>query len=218
MPPSKDSFRTLGDRLRAKRESLGRSREDAAREIQAPVSYIEALEQNDYRVFSAKVYALGFLKKILRVYGETEPEKLIAAFQNEWDVEVFRQPKMTRSLPAVRMSRFLTARHIFVTGGAVAVGALLVFFGFRVMRFVSNPELIVDAPIGDAIIHQPFIAVMGKTEKESTLTVNGRELKIDPDGRFNEIVELTPGRVTLQFLTQNRFGRESSVTRNVLVE
>jgi hypothetical protein len=59
--------------------------------------------------------------------------------------------------------------------------------------------------------------VAGSTEKESSLTVNGRELTLDERGGFNESIELPPGSVSLHFTSRNRFGKTQTVVRNIFV-
>ena len=56
---------SLGERLKKLRETAGFSRAEIARDIQAPSRFVEALEEDSYELFPAKVYALGFLKKFV---------------------------------------------------------------------------------------------------------------------------------------------------------
>lgn len=209
----------LGERLQKRREDLHMSREDISHEIQVPLRYIDALEENNFGVFSAKVYAVGFLKKILEVLAVEEKEVYLQEFSNEWEVQMYRSPKELRPLPENRGDYPLVtpARLGFVLGGIFLL-MVLAFFGLRLTKHISKPILSIEEPKNQSVFEIPIVQVRGQTEKESQLTVNGRELKIDQNGFFNEGVELPSGLNALEFITKNRFGKEDKEVRYILVK
>ena len=75
-----------------------------------------------------------------------------------------------------------------------------------------------DLPQDRAALREPMVRVEGRTERESKLTVNGREITINEQGDFGERIELQPGATALIFISENRFGKMSQVTRHVIVE
>jgi len=60
---------TTGGRLRAAREKLKLSVFDVARELKLQPRQIEALERDDYAVFSSPVFVRGFLRNYARLVG-----------------------------------------------------------------------------------------------------------------------------------------------------
>lgn len=60
---------TTGGRLRASREKLKLSIFDVARELKLQPRQIEALERDDYAVFSSPVFVRGFLRNYARLLG-----------------------------------------------------------------------------------------------------------------------------------------------------
>lgn len=210
---------SIGERLRRKREELGLSAEELAQEIQAPVKFVAAFENDAYDVFPAKVYALGFLKKTVTMLAMEDAESLVKEFTNEWDIRMFRKQKELTPLPG-------SAHHgSVITPGRVGMGVIVllflfsvVFFGSRLTKFVGTPELSIEEPLEEAVFSEPTIVVKGRTEKESRLTVNGQELKIDESGFFHEELELSSGIHSLEFLVLNRFGKKRTEVRNVIIK
>lgn len=210
---------TLGERLRKRREALNLSEKDVANEIQAPLKYIRGLENDDYSVFSAKVYALGYLKKFMEAIAIEDPQAFIKEFGTEWEVRMFRKNKEFQPLPENRGQKpLVTPLKLGLGIGGVALVCFLLFFGFRLMKFVSTPDFTLEEPGNGMEFTEPVVSVRGKVEKESSLTVNGRELKIDGEGRFDEKIELAAGVHALEFIARNRFGKITREVRNVIIK
>src|SRR3989338_438908 len=215
MPKAIKEPESLGERLKERRESLGLTIQVLAQEVQAPQKYIMGLEEDRYEVFSAKIYALGFLKKILGVLNFEGRGEFLKEFSNEWDVQMFRTRKELAPLHENRGEEpLVTPTRLGIAAGVLFLVLFLVFFGFRLTRFVGTPRLVIEEPDNSAAFEGPVIRVKGRTEKESRLTVNGRELKIDEVGNFSEEIELAAGLNSLEFLVQNRFGKESKEVRH----
>lgn len=216
--PTKNS-ESLGERLKRRREALNLTAENVAAEIQAPLKYIYAFEADDYRVFSAKVYALGFFKKILVVLACEDAAMLTVEFGHEWDIQRFRSQSEIKSLPENRgKTPYVTPLRV----GIVLLGLcglfILFFFGYRFAHFLLSPKLIIVEPKDHSQVFGPVIHVKGMTEKESRLTMNGREVNIGERGDFVDSVELGAGLNILEFIVKNRFGKIGKETRAVLVK
>ncbi len=210
---------TIGERLLRRRQALNLSIQDVSQEIQAPRKFIQALEEDRFEVFSAKVYALGFLKKLITLLNLEDGPALIQEFNTEWEIQILRKNNVALSLQKRKRDFFnLTPRRLALGGGGIVLFLFLSFFGYRLFNFLVVPKLELTEPQNQAVLTEPIVRVQGKTEKESRLTVNGRELKIDEAGNFDEKIELGAGLNGLEFLVQNRFGKQNKVTRYVLVK
>lgn len=210
---------TLGERIRKRREAMGLSINQIARDIQAPARFLQGLEEDNYEIFPAKVYAQGFLKKMLLAISFPEADNFLKEFDAEWEVRMFRNRREISTLPVRSPSPvyFTPQRLGFIFGGG-ALFLILLLSGIQFVRFVSSPALRLDEPRDRAVLTEPMVKIKGKTEKESQLTVNGREIKIDGSGFFDELVEVGAGLNALEFLVKDRFGKETSVVRYVLVK
>lgn len=210
---------TLGERLRKHRESLRLTVKDLADELQAPQKYIQALEEDRFEVFSAKVYGLGYLRKLLPLLSIEDGKAVEREFSNEWDVQMFRDRKELRALPQNRGIRpWITPARLGLGGAGLLLLLFLALLGVRLFRFVGAPSLSLEEPQDRVVLTMPIVRVKGTTEKESKLTVNGRELTIDGAGHFDQEIELSAGLNALEFLVQNRFGKETKIIRYIVVK
>lgn len=215
-----DTVIALGTHLREKRESLGMSIDGLAREARISRRYIMALEQGEYGVFPAKVYARGALEQVMRICESEDSSELLKILEAEWP------PDTKRWAPIPGRGGDLREGGIFLVTpqrlGLIAAGGLILglmaFWGARVAVFATPLSLSVESPEDRSRAEQSIVAVKGSAERESRLTVNGRELTLDERGSFNEEIELTLGVNELLFVSESRFGKVSKEVRYVLVE
>lgn len=220
MPQQSKSF-SLGARLRRRREECGMSIADLARVAKIAPHSIDALERADFHAFSAKVYARGVLKKILRALQEEDSGEFAGLLDVEWNarIGVYEEKALIKkSGQAVRQSH--RAQKFMAWVGAAVVGLFLfLLVGARLIRFFGAPRLVVAEPKGESVsVSNRVIVVRGEAERESQLTVNGRELTIDESGKFNEKIDLRVGVNRLAFRLTDRFGKVTEVRRSLVVE
>ena len=221
MPARSQNHDTLGDKLRKKREALGLSQEDLAHLSQLSSKQISALEGDAYETFSAKVYAAGSLKKIINAlsYALADQERILLEFSSEWEVRNFRKPKETTPLPRNRVENpYFTPFRISLGLTLIGFTALAVFFAFRITNFVGSPKLNIFEPEENSQWETLTVRVQGETEKESTLTINGREVTINERGEFNQELSAQPGLNVLEFRVEDRFGKVTQKIRHIVVK
>jgi len=84
---------SLGSELKAARLSAKISLEDISKRTKIPPKYLEAIEGNDFEVFSSHTYAKGFIRAYAKVVG-LDPQVLTRQFNAEVaPVEVRIEPK-----------------------------------------------------------------------------------------------------------------------------
>lgn len=212
---------TLGTRLTALREGAKITREQVAREIRAPHSFIRAFEEDDYGAFPARVYAEGFFKKYLACLGVSGDEQsaFLKEFRTELDVGSLAK---TRDLAPLHERNaiygYLRPFRVSVILGGILAAVFIAYIGVRLAGFLGKPELSIREPSLETVLNNPFTNLRGKVEKESHLTVNGREITIDQYGNFDTRFELAAGLNILEFLVEDRFGKMNKDVRYILVK
>lgn len=212
----------LGEELKKRREAVGMSVTDVAREAKISSRYIRALEAGEYGVFSARVYAQGVLRRVIKVCRIEDGDWFTTTCSREWEA-VFAgggtNPPLRAKNGAERQNKFfLTPRRLGIGAAAGFSILLLGFWSARLITFAAPPMLTIQSPADQSGFVDPTVDVTGVTEKESSLTVNGRELTIDERGNFHEKIELPQGVSILRFVSRNRFGKEQAVVRTIFVE
>ena len=209
---------TLSEGLRAWRGSARMSVEQVARQLSIKPEIILAFEQGNYGLFPARVYAAGYLKRMIEHYSIPEGAQLLDALKTEWE-EKRGVSASTYALPhSGHQIWYITPRRLFGSVGAIALIFFAWFLTRQLMGFTGAPTLRIDEPRQNAVSAVQVIRVRGVTEKESQLTVNGREITMNGNGAFDQEIELASGLNTLRFLTQNRFGKIAEETKYVVVK
>ena len=123
----------------------------------------------------------------------------------------------------IRQHKTMHRRIKLTRGLAAALGGglclfFIAFFAVRLAGFVGAPPLEIVSPPDGVLLHKPYVVVSGRGERESRLTLNGREITMDEAGNFDEEMELLTGVNTLEFYLENRFGAVTREVRDVVVE
>ena len=148
-----------------------------------------------------------------------DTDRFLKEFGTEWDVRMFRKRQEPMSLPKNRgREPFITPARLVILTVGIGLVLFLFFFGIRLTRFLGTPTLTLLDPKDREEFSSPVVPVRGTVEKESRLTVNGREIKIDERGRFDEKIELGSGAHSLEFIVESRFGKTTSKVRQVLIK
>ncbi|MBI3630745.1 MAG: helix-turn-helix domain-containing protein [Candidatus Sungbacteria bacterium] len=218
MTEAPDQNKKFGASLRALLADAGLAPELLAREIRISPKYIDALLADDFSVFGAKVYAQGVLKKILLAVRVEDHSSWMEALHRSWGPSLTLARARPGGSAIIRPMTYVTPARTALGIGGVALAGFLFLVGARLVDFTSSPPLLLEEPSDGAVVRQPGIVVRGRTEKESKLTINGRELTIDASGGFGERLELQPGLNRLEFLAENRFGKTSRIIRYVAAE
>lgn len=113
---------SIGEKLRTKREDLGCSLEQIARDTNIAKRYIESLENEDFDVFPGEPYLIGFLRTYSEYLGLI-PDEIVGLYKN---LKIQEQPVPMEEL-IERKSRkplIITLLILVVIGGGVAAGIL----------------------------------------------------------------------------------------------
>ena len=220
MPNEETIESSVGGRIRARRKELRLEIESVSHSLHVPVRALEAIEEDEYEYFSAKVYALGVVRKLLAALAIADAEGIAREFSTEWDVKNYHAKRELKPLPENRGDApVLTPKRIGAIVAILFLIALSLFIGYRLFSFLKKPQFVLESPKTREIrVSDRLVAVRGFVERESNLTVNGREIIIDSEGNFSGSVELRPGLNTLEFLATNRFGKMTKDVRFVYVE
>ena len=213
------SIESVAQQFHAWRTTAGLTIEDIARELSFSPVIVQAFEDGRYSAFPARVYAHGYLKRIVERFSISTGEDMLRQLRDEWIALHGEKELMHASVSQQKRKNFyITPRRLL---GCVGGVALVFFFWFLMVQltgFTGAPMLRIDTPAADMAMDTSWLEVRGKTDKESQLTVNGREITMDEFGNFNQQIELIPGLNTLHFLVKNRFGKISAMTRHIIVQ
>jgi cytoskeleton protein RodZ len=209
-------MKTVGSILKKAREERGLSHQEISQVIKIHPRFLRALEESNWGVFSSGVHAKGFLKNYANYLG-LNPDEVLAFFRREYD-EKNNEQKIKK------MIRPLAAPRLVITPGLVLAAATVIFvtlfFGYVVYQyrsFAGTPILIVDQPSADLTTSESVLEIVGRTDPDAAVFLNGQAITTDERGTFSVSVTLTEGLNTLNFVAKNKLGKESVVIRTVVL-
>lgn len=213
----------LGDALRAQRERLGRSLEDAAEDTRIREKFLRALEEGDYQTLPGAVYTKGFLRNYAEYLGLAADE-LVALFQAERG-----RPEATRSFepmrPIVRRGVILTPAVLLPVLVLAAVGSFVGYLYYQFSTFAVPPTIEIVSPAVDAVSHSAEYLIGGRTDADARVTVRvfpGPETVADirpsADGAFSALIQLKPGPNRIEVQVLDPTGKVNQASRTVRYE
>lgn len=211
-------MKTCGEILKAARLTQGLTLEGVEKAIKIRVKYLAALEKNEYQKLPSATYIKGFLKNYSQFLG-LSPEKILALFRRQFD-----ERKNLGLLPS-GLVKPLNAPFFKVNPSLIFFFSLFflmaLFFGYlyrEYRSFTKPPLLMVEKPKDQEVMPGKNLEILGRTDPEVTLTLNGQIIPVGKDGTFGEKITVTEGITILNFSAKNKLGKESKLSRTVKVE
>ena len=163
---------SIGSLLIKAREARGLSLEKVSEDLKIQQKFLEALEAQNFKIFSSPVHVTGFLKNYCEYLG-LDTKQVLAFYRRDFG-------DGGQTLNEVRP---VGVRLPWITpdklAGALIIFIFLAFFSYLLYQyslFVKLPTLIVENPPADAKVKSLQIVVSGKASPGSQLKINGQEI------------------------------------------
>ncbi|MBI5620697.1 helix-turn-helix domain-containing protein [Candidatus Gottesmanbacteria bacterium] len=208
-------MKTVGSILKEARDAkrLTLDQVEAATKIRA--KFLGAIEEDNYATLPSQAYAKGFVKNYAEFLGVPTPT--ILAFFRRQTQEIHKSAILPKGI-AKSLNRTwlqLTPGKFLILLFSGLVIAFLVYLGIQYRQLQYPPEIVIDTPREASIVMTKKIEVLGNTDSDATVTVNGISVLVRTDGKFFDQVTLEPGANTITVIATSRYGKMSTVTRSV---
>lgn len=176
---------TTGELLQKERSTRELTFEDVEKKTRIRKKYLAALEENNWSIFPSKTYILGVLKS----YGKflhLDEEKLTAIFRREYEKKEEIQFKERVS------KEYLTPQTKKLVKAVVSVLTFIfiMYFGYQLKLYFSPPHLKIISPQKNIFTKEERIELVGETEKEAIVMVNGERVYQDKNNIFKIAIPL----------------------------
>lgn len=210
----------IGTRLQNAREAQHISLRTAAKRLRINERYLEALEQEAFEVLPKGAYVLGFLRNYTAFLGLNykEMRELYQLEQGPTQV-VELEPKKRRRV-GTGSSMVLTPGKVIAVFVAIA-SALLLWYLYNQYRVLTDPPLLsVFLPRNEEVYNVKQVSIVGRTDPDAVLYINGEEVSLDAEGGFErDYIAVKNGPALLEFVAKNRISeRETRETRSFTVD
>lgn len=174
--------------------------------------FLSGLLDESFQSLPPAPYTRGYLLKIAEVLGLDGGELWKEYVRDE---EGLRRSGRRDLLP---QNRFLTPRWLSKRAvvAAVLFLALVGYLAARLPTITGTPSLSIAVP-SDATMEVviPSLTLRGSIDPADELLVNGERIRQDGEGKFEKVVELTPGFNTFEFTVKRFLGKERTEIRQV---
>lgn len=211
-----DAAIRLGDHLKQQRETLGLSLEHVAEKTRIPLKYLEAIEHNNYQALpKAKSHRLAYIKEYATTVG-LSPTVCASQLHCEDgldDTAAVHPYQAIKLFPFASISIFL--RNTLMIASAAMFAFYLIW---QVKGVLEPPQLALYSPQEGVVYDKPQATITGSTEKETKLTVNGREIIVNEQGKFETKVDLSTGLNTITIEAIKKHGKTTTIVRHLVVK
>jgi cytoskeletal protein RodZ len=211
-------MKTVGVALKETRVERGYSIHDVEQGTKIRAKFLEAIEADDFSKLPSLSYAKGFVKNYSDFLG-LNSEKTLAFFRRQTNeapksslLPRGMEEPLNRSLWQLTPGRFVA----LIVVGLSALFLLYLVFQYRALQL--PPTLTIDSPANHAVVADTRLEILGKTDPDATVTVNGVSVLVRGDGKFFDQVALNPGVNTFTITATSRLGKSTTVTREVGVK
>jgi cytoskeletal protein RodZ len=211
------SSRTFGETLRTCRAQCGWSLSYVAGKTLIPERFLLALENNALNTLPGDVYTKNFLKKLATMYS-IEESILMQKFNEETHAV-----RHTTSQQKQAVSKSTGIRNGFTPDfwrkAQIAVAAVLCFgyLGWQIYTITTPPTLDIYSPTDNYKTTDTSVVITGKTKPEAQLTINGKAIYIDEQGKFSETVYFVTGHHALTIEAHTKYSRTQVKTIQIMV-
>lgn len=203
-------MRQFGELLLSARKKRRISIDRASRDLVIKKGHLQALEEENWRDLPEPAYVKAYIKSYAQ-YLKLDPEFVLAVYRREFDERMFPAkpvPKRERRF-FVTPGKFLNA--IF----ALAIVTFILYIATQYASIFSAPKLDISSPKNDEVTSVPAIKIIGQTEKDATVSVNGDFAPVDENGNFSYEYVLSDGKNDIELIASFRLSPKTKTTRTV---
>lgn len=208
-------MKSVGTILKETRERKRLTLSEVEKGTRIRLKFLDAIEHDDYAKIPSSAYAKGFVKNYSEFLG-LDSATILAFFRRQTQ-DVTRAsllPKKTIEDRENSLFQLTPGKFISILFG----GLFLLFLSYFVIQYANlqrAPSLSLDKPKQDQIVEEKKVEVIGKTNADATVTVNGVSVLVRGDGRFYDQVALEAGVNTITVVATSRFGKATTVVRKI---
>lgn len=214
--------RSVAEKLKTARKKKKIGLEDAERDTNIRLKYLEAFETSRYDVLPSEVYALGFLRRYAEYLG-LNIEEMSELYKMEWQAYIRRGGQERTndfSPPKVRgQTKFIiTPKTIAIVTVTLIIIGLFGYIWWAVKNFSTPPKLILIEPKAETVITGDIVTVRGLTDVGAFVIINNVPVNVGPDGEFNAEVNVGTNVTVIEIVAKNRLNSRTVHTIKIVNE
>lgn len=208
-------MKTVGSLLRETRLQKGYTLEQVEATTKIRVKFLTAIEADDVNRLPTPPITRGFVHNYAEFLGLDS--RVVLAILRRQTREVPKASLLPKGMaePLNRSVFQLTPGRFLAMLLTVLVVIFLFYFGIQYRQIREPPPLLVDSPKDQLITSERRVDVIGKTDADATVTINGVSVLVRSDGRFFDTMALDGGVNKITISATSRFGKTTTLVREV---
>lgn len=200
---------SIGEILKNARKEKKISLSDIEKETKIRKKYLLAIENNDWSQFTSRTYVLG----IILAYGSfvgLNKEKLKAIFRREYEKTDI--PQFKKRIPE---GFFIPRAQKYVSSVIIILFAIFIaYFGLQIRNYFKSPQVTIISPKSNFVAKNILkIDLVGKTEKDSIIYINGERIYPDTNNIFRSKIPLPNKKNVITIEVTGANGRKTTITK-----
>lgn len=177
--------------------------------------FLVAMEADDFSRLPSVSYAKGFVKNYSDFLGLSTANML--AFFRRQTREVTRTSFLPKGVTDPLNPSFfqLTPGRFMTLFIVVLVGIFLANLTIQYRKLQEPPSLIIDRPADKVTVSERKLEVLGRTDPDATVSVNGVSVLVRGDGKFFDQMTLENGVNAITVTSTSRYGKSVTLSRAV---
>ncbi len=199
---------SVGNLLKEARERRKISLHDVEKRIKVREQFIKALEDDNWNFFTSRIYITGILKNYAR-FLELDDRKIIAFFRREYERKEDLKFKERVSNSYLSSD---TKKFIIIAFSLIFI-LLAGYFSYQLFQYVKPPTISIISPTSFTFKREPTVKIVGKTDKESVITILGERIYQNKEGFFEYVLPLKNNESKLVIEVVGANGKKSTLEK-----
>lgn len=206
-------MKTVGSILKEERIRKGLTFVQAETATKIRLKFLQAIESDEYSGLPSLSYAKGFVKNYSEYLG-LDSNTVLAFFRRQ-TAEVSKSSLLPKR-EVMNSSWFQLTPGIFLAGILVVLTLIFLgYLGFQYRKLNQPAFLSIESPANQFVTQDRRIDILGKTDPDATVTVNGISVLVRGDGKFFDQVQLDSGVNKITIVATSRFGKTTTIVLEV---
>jgi len=206
----------VGERLAIVRKKKGFTIEEVAKATKIRAQFLQAIEKGDYKSLPSSAYIQGFIRNYAE-FLDLPVRETVMLFKREFD-----EREYLGVLPesfTYKKSKFFPGFRFGIPSLFIATLILFILFYvlFQYKAAFFSPTITIAKPQENAFVSGQIVTVIGKTDPNTTLTINDIPVYTDKDGMFKKDIAVFTGANTITAKAVNNFGKQTTLIRHIHV-
>ncbi|MDP2693032.1 MAG: helix-turn-helix domain-containing protein [bacterium] len=201
-------------RLKEAREKSHVSLDELATQTKISKQHLIAMEQCRFEdIPYAIIYQKNFIKKYAEIL-KLPVEDILHQFIIEEAQLCKKENKVHKEIHKKKFQNIPSFLRVSII--VIIAFALVGYLGWQIETLIKPPMLTLFSPENGLVTYNYELTVLGQTNQESKIFINGLEITSTGDGQFKEIINLSPGVNTIRVSAQKKHGKTTEIVRYVV--